>query len=148
MSQGKNMLNQDVTELHDALAAHYPVSFAQDIADKVVRLHKRDIQLLDIKALNDLAAEYRTRIRTEIVALRARRAAADGSVRAVYIHHELVFARRQIADLWAVYRIVTADAHDMTADYLAQLARKTQRLSPTTTTSSSPHTRKMHRAAA
>ena len=141
------MSDQDVNELHESLAAHYPVSFAQDIADKVVRLHKRDIQLLDIKALNDLAAEYRTRIRAEITALRARRAEADGSVRAVYIHHELVFARRQIADLWAVYRILTADAHDMTADYLAQLARKTHRFSPTTT-SSSPHTRKEHRAAA
>ena len=141
------MQNHDVTELHEALSAHYPVSFAQDITDKVVRLHKRDIQLLDIKALNDLAADYRARIRTEIKTLRARRAEADGTIRALYIQHELLFARRRIADLWAVYRIVMADSHDMTADYLAQLARKTRRFSPTTTTSS-PHTRKEHRAAA
>ena len=145
------MMNQDVAALHEALSAHYPVSFAQAITDKVVRLHKRDIQLLDIKALNDLAADYRVRIRHEITALRARRAESDGSVRAVYIQHELLFARRQIADLWAVYRIVTADAHEMTADYMAQLARKTHRFSPhtaSTTSPSSPHTRKEHRAAA
>lgn len=111
--------NQSVFE---SLSVRYGVGFSQQTADKVARLAKRDIQFLEIKELNDLAAEYRGRLRDLLASYRrARGNAQDDHVRQVYVSYEAIFIRRQIADLWQVYRIVMADSHEMTADYLAQL---------------------------
>src|SRR5690606_14590326 len=92
-----------------------------------------EIQFLDIKELNDLAAEYRARLRDLTAACRETRTRAQNqengatNVRQLYAGHEALFLRRQITDLWQVYRIVIADSHEMTADYLAQLARKSHK---------------------
>jgi len=106
----------------EALALRYNVGFAQQTIDKLARLNQRDIQFLEIKELNDLAAEYRDRLRSLLASYRS--ACLDirsNAVRQVYVSYEAIFIRRQIADLWQVYRIVVADSHEMTADYLAQL---------------------------
>lgn len=69
-----------------ALLSCYPVGFSQEITDRVMRLDRRDAQLLDIKELNDLAAEYRARIRGLIKAYRGSKSSArqECSVRSVY----------------------------------------------------------------
>ncbi|MBU0858848.1 MAG: hypothetical protein KJ667_02820 [Alphaproteobacteria bacterium] len=114
--------NDEAATMVDSLAARYEVSFAQDVSDQIIRLRRRDVQLLDIKELNDLAAEYRVRLRGLIGNARIVRDGAAGStVRQVYAGHEMIFIRRQIADLWCVYRIAMADSFEMTADYMAQL---------------------------
>lgn len=106
----------------EVLASRYNVGFSQQTADKVARLARRDSQFLEIKELNDLAAEYRGRLRDLLASYRDARGNAQGDhVRQVYVSYEAIFIRRQIADLWRVYRIVMADSHEMTADYLAQL---------------------------
>lgn len=80
----------------------------------------RDIQFLDIKELNDLAGEYRARIRGLVADYRATRFGRQG------------FDLRQIDNLWAEYRRLMADSHEMTALYLAQLdSRKHQASRPT-----------------
>lgn len=113
----------------EVLASRYNVGFAQQTADKVARLAKRDIQFLEIKELNDLAAEYRGRLRDLLASYRRARGNAQGDhvVRQVYVSYEAIFIRRQIADLWQVYRIVMADSHEMTADYLVQLRTRHNR---------------------
>lgn len=142
------MNTQDVNTLHETLSAHYPVAFAQEITDNVTRLHRQETQFLDIKELNDLAAEYRARLRAlaaECRALRRQARTNEGQtthIRQLYASHEALFIQRQVSDLWKVYRIVMADSAEMTADYLARLARRTYKVSP-----SSPPTRKTSRAA-
>lgn len=106
----------------EVLASRYNVGFSQQTADKLARLAKRDIQFLEIKELNDLAAEYSGRLRDLLASYRRARGNTQGDhVRQVYVSYEAIFFRRQIADLWQVYRIVMADSREMTADYLAQL---------------------------
>lgn len=106
-------------------AEHYPVGFAQEISSRVHRLQQREIQLLDIKSLNDLAAEYRARIRTLISSYRSIRELEEhDTVRQVYASYETIFIRRQIFDLWKLYRIALSDSQEMTADYMATLNGK------------------------
>lgn len=106
----------------EALASRYSVGFAQQTADQLSNLNRRDTQLLDIKELNDLAAEYRGRLRDLLASYRGAQGKAQGdNVWQVYLSYEAIFIRRQITDLWRVYRIVMTDSHEMTADYLAQL---------------------------
>ncbi len=114
------------------LADRYCVGFSQDIADQVDRLNKRDIQILDIKELNDLAGEYRGRIRGLVAYFRAMQELSKGEgdlTRRFYTSHEAIFVRRQITDLWKVYRILMADSHEMTAVYLARLGFKNNQAS-------------------
>jgi len=105
--------------LFGALAKRYDVGFSQGIADQIESLSCRDIQFLDIKELNDLTAEYRTRIRCLIAACRA--TDEKTTVKQVYASHEKIFIRRQIADLWQLYRMTCADRREMTSAYLGQL---------------------------
>lgn len=113
------MTFQDTSALYGVLAQRYDVGFSQGITDEIDRLERRDIQLLEIKELNDLLAEYRARIRTLVRSYRNIRDKDDkSSLRQLYASHEGVLMRRQIADLWEVYRIITADVHEMTGSYL------------------------------
>lgn len=132
-----NTLNSQT--LYGALAVRYDTGFSQDIADQVQALARRDIQLLDIKDLNDLAAEYRARIRELIIACRSTE--EKTTVRQVYASFEQIFIRRQITDLWKLYRIICADCHEMTSIYMDKLEKGHQR-------ASSHHTEKEYRAAA
>jgi len=110
------------------LADRHNIGFLQEIADRVACLDKRDIQFLDIKEVNDLAAEYRQRMRALIINYRAARVKAPSpTIRQLYGSHESIFIRRQISDLWKVYRILIADSHEMTALYLAQLDSRKNR---------------------
>jgi hypothetical protein len=119
------MTANEAQALYGALSARYGVGFSQDIADQVERLNERDTGFLDIKELNDLAAEYRVRIRTLVHGCRLLRSRVrDGLIRQLYASHEDIFVRRQITDLWALYRICMADSHEMTACYLARLQKK------------------------
>lgn len=119
------MKKHEINIVPASLSERYPIAFAQEITDQLSRLDRRDVQLLDIKELNDLAAEYRTRIRGVIAHYRAGRAAVNVSVaRQVYASHENVFVQRQISDLWKVYRILMADSHELTATYMAQLRQR------------------------
>ncbi len=116
--------------LLEVLAKRYSVGFSQEIADQVTYLKQRDIQFLDIKELNDLAGEYRARIRGLMADYRAARSGQrGGEIRQVYASHESIFIRRQITDLWKVYRILMADSHEMTAVYLARLGFKNNQAS-------------------
>ncbi len=106
--------------LYGALATRYDVGFAQGIADHIEKLSCRDSQFLDIKELNDLTAEYRSRIRNLIAACRA--TDRDSStVRKAYASYERIFARRQLADLWQLYRTAYADSRELTAAYMTRL---------------------------
>lgn len=90
-------------------------------------VNKTDPQFLDVKELNDLLVEYRLRLRAQIAAYRSYKTLlsnqrlSDGVIRKVYASYEGIFQRRRIADLWKVYRILSADCHDMTQTYLANL---------------------------
>ena len=120
-------------DLSGVLAERYSVGFSQEIADQVTHLKQRDIQFLYIKELNDLAGEYRARIKGLVADYRsARSGQRNCEIRQFYASHESIFIRRQITDLWKVYRILMADSHELTAAYLAQLkSRKYQTSRPT-----------------
>jgi hypothetical protein len=113
---------EQIENVFELLGCRYQVGFSQQTADDVVRLNKREGEFLDIKELNDLAADYRNRLRTFIAAYRAARSHNGQSLaRQVYANHETIFMRRQLADLWQVYRILIADSHEMTKDYMQRL---------------------------
>lgn len=113
---------EQIENIFELMSCSYPVGFSQQTADEVVRLSKREGEFLDIKELNDLAAEYRSRLRCLIASYRAVCGQHEESmVRKVYANHESIFMRRQLTDLWQVYRIVVADSHEMTKDYLRRL---------------------------
>jgi hypothetical protein len=102
------------------------------------------VQYLDVKELNDLAHQYRARIRDLIVGYRTAQAASAGQgemYRRVYVSYEAIYLRRQIADLWKVYRIVMADCVEITETYYQQLSNQKY-------TSASRPTGKENRAAA
>lgn len=105
--------------LYGALAVRYDTGFSQEISDSIDSLTQREIQLLDIKELNDLAAEYRQRIRAMIKSCRD--AAPGSTVKGVYASFEKIFIRRQIADLWTLYRAAQEDSRELTAAYIKAL---------------------------
>lgn len=118
------MNNNNEQALFGLLADRYDVGFSQDISDRVTRLDARDIQFLEIKELNDLCAAYRVRIRALIQGCRTLRKQGKetASVLALHAGYEEIFTKRQIVDLWKLYRIAMADSHEMTAVYLACLS--------------------------
>lgn len=85
------------------------------------------INYIEIKELNDLVSEYRDRLRGLVTGYRTYQAAgASGWTvpRKVYSSYESVYIRRQIADLWQLYRVIVADCHEMTALYFQQQGTK------------------------
>lgn len=115
----------------EALSARYGAGFAQQIADEMAVAQAgpatpqaRPIDYFDIKQLNDLAAEYRTRLRGLVSTCRKiRSTAAQGGtlMRRVYAGHEAQFMNRQMADMWQLYRMAQADSHTLTTEYLNRL---------------------------
>lgn len=109
-----------------ALEQRYGAGFAQYLTDQIERLNTREIDFLDIKELNDLVVEYRTRIR-DLIALYRTVKKTDGSndnqplVRRVYASHETVLLHRQIADLRKLYRMAWADSRELTEEYIRRL---------------------------
>ncbi|MCB9988310.1 MAG: hypothetical protein H6868_03125 [Rhodospirillales bacterium] len=67
-----------------------------------------EINFLDVKALNDACAEYRTRIRETIRLYRAFGLQALG-------------LNKRLRSQWKEYRALNAECHEMTALYMAQL---------------------------
>lgn len=98
----------------------YGAGFTQDIADQTARLDKRDVQLLEVKEMNDLAAQYRRQLRAMINEYRETQ---DNTAESAhhYVCFECVLMRRRIADLWTIYRMVVADSREMMAMYIANL---------------------------
>lgn len=112
------------------LLERFPVGFAQEILDKVQANAERETQFLDIKELNDLAAEYRIRLRRLTAdCRRAQAGQGETMVRRVYASHESLFISRQIADLWRLYRLIMADSFELTADYMMKLKAKSYQVS-------------------
>lgn len=108
----------------DAMSVRYDVGVSQQIADELDCLEQRNIDFFDIKHLNDLAAEYRHRVRGLISLCRAVRKSSrknDSLMRQVYASHEAIFLRRQIADLWALYRMAQTDSRELTTEYMERL---------------------------
>ncbi len=113
------MCNFDKQALYGVLERHYDTGFSQTIADKVEELTMRDNDLEEINELSELAMEYRTKIRELTAAYRT--VQGETLVRQVYAAHEKIFIRRQIADLWRLYRTLQADLHELTADFRENL---------------------------
>ena len=112
--------------LYGELEARYDTGFSQDISDHVNQLHRREIMFFDIKELNDMAAEYRERIRTLVPIYRGlkKQSQRHQSIpRQTYASYEGIFIRRQISDLWKLYRTAQTDSHDMTTAYKEQLVK-------------------------
>lgn len=84
--------------------------------------HPATIQFLDIKALNDLSAFYRERLHDLIQDYRVIVYGRDETlIRSTYVNHELIIIRRQISDLWKVYRTLMTDRHALTRSYMGYL---------------------------
>ena len=117
----------------DVLSARYDVGFSQQIADSLKSRNQREIGLLDIKHLDELTKEYRHRIRELARRCRASGDAgkADGPLMGrVYASHEAIFTRRQIADLWTLYRMAQADRSEMAGDFTRRKSEHRFRPSP------------------
>lgn len=112
-----------------ALEERYGAGFSQYLTDQIGRLDQREIDFLDIKELNDLVGEYRTRIRDLIALYRSAKKDTGANdnrplMRRVYASHETVLLHRQIADLRKLYRMAWADSREMTDEYIRRLQSK------------------------
>ena len=99
----------------------YGAGFTQDIADQTARLDKRDVQLLEVKEMNDLVAEYRAQLRAMMNEYRAMQNDVTAGAKQHYVCFESVLLRRRIADIWIIYRLVVADSREMMTAYIANL---------------------------
>lgn len=79
--------------------------------------------ILDIKQMNDLASDYRREIKTLIMRLRRLQNASPfaGDMQA---KRAAILTRREIADLWMLYRMARADGCKLTRDYMRDLSRQ------------------------
>lgn len=109
-----------------ALELRYGADFSQYLVDQIGRLDERAIEFLDVKELNDLVGEYRTRIRDLIALYRTTKNETGANdnrplMRRVYANHETVLLHRQIADLRKLYRMAWADSRELTEEYIRRL---------------------------
>lgn len=90
-------------------------------------LAHKEINIFDIKHLNDLAHDYKQQIKALIALYRAIEAAQarqhlDNKIAAFpAIHRNVITARHQIAALWQLYRMAYADSYALTAEYTRRL---------------------------
>jgi ATP-dependent Lon protease len=109
---------------YDLLAARYDVGFAQQIADQLADIESRDIELFDIMAINEVAEELRQEIKGIFAHYRAAHAesrAGEQTARRVYAGHKTYLLRRQISDLWKLYRMARTDSRELTNEYMRRL---------------------------
>ena len=116
----------------DVLAARYNVGFAQQIADQLESLDRCELDLFDIMAINDVAGEIRQDIKGLFALYRSAHGISKGNgqlMRRVYANHKTILLRRQISDLWKLYRMARADSRELTAEYNRRLNAASYRAS-------------------
>lgn len=120
----------------EVMAARYNVGFAQQIADQLENLDRCELDLFDIMAINEVAEEVRQEIKGLFALYRAALGISNENgqlMRRVYANHKTILLRRQISDLWKLYRMARADSRELTAAYMQRLNRGAyQRTSPPT----------------
>ncbi len=117
MKQGKNISFEILTN------RGYGPGFAQNICDQIKDLEQREINVFDILELNNLAHDYKIRIKELIAVYRDAQGKKDNGSepRRVYANWEIIFMRRQISDLWALFQMTRADSRELTKEYERRL---------------------------
>lgn len=112
------------TVSYEILIRRYGPGFAQEVCDRLDDIQTREISVFDIMELNNLAHEYRQRVKELIGIYRAAqgKASCEASCpRRVYAAWEMVFMRRQISDLWVLMQMTRDDSRELTKEYMRRL---------------------------
>ena len=116
------MVNSETT--FELLSARYGVAFAQQIADQLENLEKREINLFDIMAINDVVGELKQEIKDLFKSYRASQNISTHQEQVmvqVYANHRAFFIRRQILDLWKLYQMARSDSRELRKEYMCRL---------------------------
>ena len=94
-------------------------------ARRAARWENRDISFLDVKGLNDMAADNRARLRDLLAAYRSAkqvfRKTDSAVVMRIYASHDMAFLRHEIGEARVLDVVLRADARLMTDEYLRRL---------------------------
>ena len=112
----------------DFWATRYDVGFAQQVADHLDSIGKRDLEFVEaynvIKTINDIVGEIRQEIKDLFTLYRAAKHTSDGRnplMRRVYANHKTILLRRQISDHWKLYQMARSDSRELTKECMRQI---------------------------
>ncbi len=108
----------------ELLSGRFGPAFAQDICDRLQDIQNREINLIDILELNEMAHRYWVRTKDLIKVYRAAQGkgvSGQSEPRKVYANWELIFMRRQIFDLRILCQMARADSRELTIEYMRRL---------------------------
>ena len=106
------------------LSGRFGPAFAQGVCDRLQDIEDREINLMDILELNEMAHRYWVRAKDLIQVYRAAQGndvSGHSEPRKVYASWELIFMRRQIFDLRILCQMARADSRVLTKEYERRL---------------------------
>lgn len=106
------------------LSGRFGPGFAQGMCDRLQDIQERELNLIDILELNELAHRYWVRAKDLIKVYRAAQGtdkSGHSEPRKVYANWELIFMRRQIFDLRILCQMARADSRVLTEEYKRRL---------------------------